>query len=567
MHTMTVSAQAAHYGCFDPHHGAPGALTLTDGWTLLSGTRGTAAIAGTFYGQDNLSGDALLQGRAIDADGRYALAACDDAGQALRLARDPAGSVALYWHRDGAGRVHFATTLHALLARLPAAPALSRNGLHEYLRFLDVAAPNTLFDGVCALEAGQAMTFGARGAPAPAAVLAAPAVPADYAAACTELEARLRDAIARRLAGSRASACFLSGGVDSALLCALARADGHRIDAWTVGFDAAELDESPTAARIAQHLGVPHHVLRVDADALEAAFGRAHAQAEQPYCDPAGAPTRLAFEACAAHADRVLDGTGAEALPGEMPARWRRIAHDWIAPLPAGLRRAATQTLRALPGLDGYARMTAFATAQDLFIRWQGFSAEDIQRLTGHVPDFSGTHFYRCFEALRGASPLRRQAVLQGLALPDDRLQQAALATGLRVEHPFAAPDVSALMQALPEPWCHRPDRPKRVLRDLLARHVPEAVWASPKRGFNIDLPGLLRGHDLRLVRRYLCDAAALARLPLDPDEVVRWRDRFMAGDDGATHRVWALLNLSAWLESRGNAASVLAAQPRPRLQ
>ena len=88
-----------------------------------------------------------------------------------------------------------------------------------------------------------------------------------------QLKSRLLAAIARRLDGARAPAAFLSGGVDSALLCALARHGGHAIEAWSVGFDDATLDESATAARIAAHLGLRHHVLRPDLDALEAFIG------------------------------------------------------------------------------------------------------------------------------------------------------------------------------------------------------------------------------------------------------------------------------------------------------
>jgi asparagine synthase (glutamine-hydrolysing) len=545
-------------GCFDPD-AADTVVKLSGNWTALPCDRGVAAIAGQTFGSDRMSGNALLDGTVPCLDGHYALVAHDETGHRLVLARDPAGSVSLFWHQDRTGCIRFATRLDALLDTLPEVPALSTSGLDEYLRFLDIAAPNTIYDGVHALEAGQAIEFGPSGARTLKAAGAPIPVPDVYADACDEVETRLCDAISRRLVDSTSAAAFLSGGIDSALLCALARHRGQHIEAFTVGFDAPDLDESPTAARIARHLGIRHHVLRPDADALAATFERAHALAEQPYCDPAGMPTRLAFEACAGHADCVLDGTGAEALPGEMPPRWRRVAHDWVAPWPPGLRRMTATALRTLPGIAGYARLFAFEAPQDLFIRWHGFSIEDIARLTGHVPDLSGTHFYRSYTELRNVSPLKRQSVLQGLALPDDRIRQAALATGLRVEQPFAAPDVSQLLQALPEDWCWQPDRPKRLLRDLLARHVPEAIWNTPKRGFNIDLVGILRSHDHRLVREYLCDATDLARLPLDTGEVVRWRDRFIAGDDSAAHRVWGLLNLSAWLSRRRSAASALA--------
>jgi asparagine synthase (glutamine-hydrolysing) len=545
-------------GCFDPN-ATKAAVVLSGGWTALPCDRGVAAIAGQTFGSDRISGNALLDGTVPCLDGHYALVAHDETCHRLVLARDPAGSNALFWHKDRTGCIRFATRLDALLNNLPEVPALSKSGLDEYLRFLDIAAPNTIYDGVYALEAGQAIEFSPSGTRTLQSAGAPISVPDAYATACDEVESKLGDAIARRLAGSASAAAFLSGGIDSALLCALATQRGQRIEAYTVGFDSPDLDESPTAARIARHLGIRHHVLRPGADMLAATFERAHALAEQPYCDPAGIPTRLAFEACAGRADCVLDGTGAEALPGEMPPRWRRIAHDWIAPWPRGLRQMTASAMQTLPGVAGYARAFAFEAPQDLFIRWHGFSVDDITRLTGHVPDFSGTHFYRSYAELRDASPLKRQSVLQGLALPDDRIRQAALATGLKVEQPFAAPDVSRLLQALPEDWCWQPDRPKRLLRDLLARHVPEAIWNTPKRGFNIDLVAILRSHDHRLIREHLADTASLARLPLDTDEVVRWRDRFIAGDDTALHRVWGLLNLSAWLARRRSAASALA--------
>lgn len=542
---------AIAHGLFDP---ADGRLTLSAGWQA----HGRQHLAGELFAGQTLD-DLLTEGFAPQADGRYALAAADPATRILVLARDPAGSVSLFWHRDVRGRLHFATDLDRLIDSLPTRPALSPSGLDEFLRFLDIAAPNTIYDGVFALEAGQALRF------LPAGEHALPqrsgtALPVDYAAACDEVRTRLLAAIDRRLQGARAPAAFLSGGVDSALLCALARRAGHPIEAWSVGFADPQLDESATAGRIAAHLGIRHHVLRPDCDALESVFERAHAQAEQPYCDPAGMPTRLLYEACARYADRALDGTGAEALAGMMPARWRRLAHDHAARLPGTVRRLIAGTLRRLPAVDGYARMFEFDVPQDLYIRWQGFRAEDIRRLTGRPAALGATRFYREHAALSGATHLERLSVLQGDAQPDDRIRQAARATGLRVEHPFGSADVSRLLRSLPQSWSWQPDREKRLLRDLLAAEVPESLWNLPKRGFNIDLLGLLRAHECRLVWRYLGDHGDIDRMGLDRDEVIRWRSRFVAGDRNAAHRVWGLINLSAWRASR-NAASSLASR------
>lgn len=553
---MNVRATAA--GLFDPTRNT---LSLDAAWVA----EGRTWIAGERFPGETAD-DLLRAGHAPGADGRYALVAHDVAASTLVLARDPAGSVSLFWQRGRDGCIRFATDLDALLRSLPDAPAISRQGLDEFLRFLDIAPPNTIYDRVYALEAGQALRLAAAGEqPLPAAP--APALPDSHAAACDTVEAALTAAIARRLDGARAPAAFLSGGIDSALLCALAVRAGFPVTAWSAGFDDPVLDESATAARIAAHLGCRHEIVRPDAAALAAAFERVHARAEQPFCDPAGMPTRLLYEACAVQTDRALDGTGAEALAGLMPARWRRIAHDHAARLPRALRRALAGGLRPLPAVGGYARLFEFDVAQDLYIRWQGFRGEDIARLTGRPPDLSGTRFYRAHAALAGASHLKRLSVLQGEAQPDDRIRQAARATGLRVDHPFGAPQVSGLLRALPEDWAWQPGREKRLLRDLLARRVPEALWDAPKRGFNIDLPQLMRKDGAALVRTWLNAGGTLDAAGLDTTEVARWRDRFLAGDDHATHRVWALISLSAWLGQRHSAASARAADTMPRLQ
>lgn len=531
-------------GCFDPRAPAGSCLQLSAGWCELANDAGYAGGERMPDLPESWRWAALTD----LPDGRYVLAASGTDERTLRLGRDPAGTTALYWHRDADGRVRFSTRLKALIALLPEHPGWSRTGLDEFLRFLDIAASATLYNGVHALRAGDVIEFDTHAARTLPKDESPPDLPATYGQACIAVDALLRQAIDQALTGSTSPACFLSGGIDSALLCALARAQGHTISAWTVGFTDAALDESHIAASIAAHLGVEHHVQIADTDGLLAVFERAHAQAEQPYCDPAGMPTRLAFETCMRHADRVLDGTGAEALPGIMPARWRRIAHDRITPLPGGVRRIAAHALRTMPGLQGYARAFDFDDPQDLWIRWQGFGKTDIAALTGRPPDLSATHFYRTHAALRDTTHLHRQAVLQGEALPDDRLQQAALATGLQLEQPFATQRLQRLLRNLPADWCYRHDRPKRLLRDLLARHVSEGIWDVPKHGFNCNVLTLLRAYDHQLIRQHLSDPDALTAIGLDAREVARWRDAFMQGADGAAHRCWALVNLAAWL-------------------
>lgn len=484
--------------------------------------------------------------------GGFSLALFDHRRDRLVLARDAAGSWPLYVHKTGDGQVLFATELDALLRRIGQTPDISVPGLHEYLRFLDIAPPRTIYEGVWMVPAGSALRIGTD--TWEEIELASPPVklPAGYESAVGDIEVRLDTAI-RTMADDcgKTPLAFLSGGIDSALICALGARSGAVSEAVTVGFSSPGYDESAIAGDIARHLGLRHHIIRPDPAAFADAFSRTHARADQPFCDPAGMATRLAFEFCAARGGGVFDGTGAEVLPGVMPARWRRIAHDWSSRLPRPVRHGIAGALSISPGIRGYRRLFDFDEPPDLFIRWGGFTARQIGTLTGHPVDLGLTRFYQAHAELRGQSHLRRNAILQGQIPPDDRLRQASWATGLPALHPFLAPEVRNLLARLPEAWCHEPGRPKRILRDLLARHVPAAVWDQPKHGFEFDFRQFMRMHRSMLVDRYLDDGSSVFDGLLDRQAIRALLTEWRGGSDRQAFRVWGLLILSAWLAER----------------
>lgn len=475
--------------------------------------------------------------------GSFALAAADERTGVLCLARDASGSHGLYFHHDEHGRVHYASRLNLLLAELPEPPRISADGLAEYLRFLDITAPQTIYDGVFAVPPGQAVLF-ERGRCSFIELDMHPdtPLPGSYAEALDCVEQRIRSSIHHAAQGVRSPAAFLSGGVDSALLCALGRPVVS--DAITLGFDDSRYDESGIASSVATSLGMRHTVLRPSEDDFFSLFMLTHGQSEQPFCDPAAMATRFAFDYCTQRYDLLIDGTGAEILPGSMPARWRRWAYDYTAWMPRRLR----QGLARLPGLRRHRRLFDYDDQEDLFIRWQGFHSAEIKRLTGHATDLAHTRFYRTFRMLRSTDHLRRWSILQGTLLPDDRIRQASSASGLPCAHPFLDASVGPLMAALPRDWCHAPGRPKRLLRDILGRHVPSALWEQPKHGFEFDFCSFMRRNRSRLTEPYLIGRHATLDRLLSPVATRQVFDDWCAGNDALSFRVWALLILSAWL-------------------
>lgn len=509
--------------------------------------------------------------------GQFAMLLRDPATNSVALFRDGSSAQSLYYARPRA-RPPGSTTTGAdggpatddrpprqapsergllfsdrldLLADCPLVGArIDPPGLHEYLRLLDISPPRTIYAGITALEPEQLVTWtpiGPRvtGRPTP---LPPATAPTGLAAATDALEQALLAAVAERLPATGDVVVFLSGGVDSACLCALAAdlAPG-RVVAVTVGFDDPGADESALATGIATHLGVRHALLRFNLDSYRAAFDALAVQADYPFADPAGAPTLLAFRHAVGLADVALDGTGADTLLGIMPARHQRMAVGWAAQLPRPLRAGLARALGTLPWARDYRPILDFGDPEEVLMRWRGFPRQAIAELVGAPVDLSGSRFYWLFRSFPRHAHFERYSALMG-NLPDDRLHVAAHLTGLRVRFPFFDPGVVGLVRGLPRDLRWRRDEPKRVLKAALARRLPKSLWDVPKHGFDFPFVALLEHRDHALVRQWLDPARIRASGLLDPTVVADLTDAFIAGDHQHAFRVWALVVLFAWL-------------------
>ena len=484
----------------------------------------------------------------LHLEGIFALALRDK--DSLHLYRDGSGARSLYYTTQQHGQIGFATHL-ATLFRLPdTEKRLARRSLHEYLRFLDIAAPNTLYEGVFALEAGQFLTWTAAGPHRyqPGAREDTPHPTPCFEDALDTLDGLLHQSIARRLRNVDTPAAFLSGGVDSSLICAVASRVAPRITAVTVGFENPQYDEAPIARAVATHLGIEHQVLRFARTDFLTAFETFHQHAEQPIADPAAPATLVAFDHCRERFEAVLDGSGADESAGMMPPRHVRAAVEYAALLPAPLRRTIIGTLRHLPGLAGYAPIFDFEHPVELMIRWHGFTRLEIEALCGEQVSLEHTHFFQTFAAFPRSAHFERSIALLD-AMPGDRLHQAAALSGLPVRYPFWDPSVDSFIRSLPPDYRYRPAEPKRILRSLLAHNVPQSLWDVPKHGFDFPLMDFLSAEDFQLVRRYLSHDHWAEWQVLSPERVVEYGRRFIAGERTLSFRVWALVVLAAWLE------------------
>jgi asparagine synthase (glutamine-hydrolysing) len=319
--------------------------------------------------------------------------------------------------------------------------------------------------------------------------------------------------------------------------------------AVTVGFEGAAYDESAMAERVASHLRMRHDILRFDRREYIAAFERLCREMSQPMADPATMATLLAFDLCRDRFDTVLDATGADEAAGLMPPRHVRLATEYASRLPANVRWSVSAMLHALPGTAGYAPVFDFEHPAETMIRWKGFMRPEVEALCGEPVSFEDTTFFRTYHRYPLRAHFERYSALLN-AMPCDRLTEAMRISGTTVRFPFFDRATDGLIRRLPVDFRHVPGEPKRILRALLARHVPRSIWDGPKHGFDFPLRTFLAAQDHLLVRRYLSPERWEAAGLLAQRRIQDYASRFTAGDGRLTFRVWALVVLAAWLDA-----------------
>ena len=205
-------------------------------------------------------------------DGMFAVALWDRSERRLSLARDRLGEKPLSWASLPGGGIAFGSTVDAVSAHPDVDVRISRQALTAYLRHKAVPDPASIIDGVHKLPPAHLLTWRSGKAPQLARYWTPPrsghgaagssGVRTD-AKLVAETTALLTEAVADRLVADVGVGVFLSGGVDSTTVAAVAAgASDERVRTFTIAFDDADLDESGRARAVADHLGTDHRADR-----------------------------------------------------------------------------------------------------------------------------------------------------------------------------------------------------------------------------------------------------------------------------------------------------------------
>jgi asparagine synthase (glutamine-hydrolysing) len=502
-----------------------------------------------------------MEGLLARLRGMFALAIYDQPNRKCILARDRYGIKPLYYRESPDGALVFASEVKTLVRSAAVPNGCDREGITGFLLFGSVPAPRTSIRGVNCLLPGHYLKSDPRGI-----AIGQYGEIRSSAEAAAELKPVLEDALARHLISDVPLGVFLSGGVDSAGLVALASRKAARLSTLTVVFDEEEFSEAAPARRVAERFHTDHREIRVTADDFIAELPNVIDAMDQPTND--GVNTYFVSRAARqAGLTVVLSGLGGdEVFWGYRHYHWlsrHKTSLRWLHQAPAVIRAplaAGAAAYGRARGRENWMRLAPLGRRvanQDLYLAFRGFFApEQVARLM----DLPKPELEAIVEAnLGGVQPEHASTVpsAQGVGqiesrryLHDQLLRDTdvfSMAHSIEVRVPYLDREVMHCAAALPDA---RKVNGSAVNKPALVNAIDDPLVLElakqQKRGFSFPFARWMRLHAPQL-QEMSRQSDLLDRGTVDG----MWR----AFTQGRLHwsRAWAL----AVLGSRAGSASV----------
>lgn len=505
--------------------------------------------------------------------GFFALAIWDVARKKLILARDRLGIKPLYWTRLPGGGIAFASEIKALLRHPDVRRELDEHALQNYLTYLYVPPPGTMFKGIHKLAPGHVLTW-QEGRAREEEYWDVP-VRREDRADVRELEEELGrlldEAVRLRMRSDVPLGAFLSGGLDStAIVACMSRHSSRPVRTFTVVFDQSgrRYDEREYARMVAERFGTEHTEIAVTADVVEL-LPKIVRHFDEPFGNPTALLAYVLSGETRKHVTVVLGGDGGDEVFGGYPRyRGGLMASRAAAWLPGVVRR------RLLPAVAGRLsddtsgdhrarRIREFLSGlslapEKMYFSWINYwNRDELNRLLarGSSNGFDGEAFIESlFRRAEAVSFLDRLPYVDLKSfLPCNVLEygdKMSMAHGLEMRVPLIDHRIVEFMAGLPFSLKVGMRKDKVLLRRLLKGKVPAPVLKRSKMGFNPPM-GVWINRDLQpLVQDYLSPRQLKRRGLFDPNAVDEMLKVHGAGRRDMTWKIYALLILECWMRS-----------------
>lgn len=509
-------------------------------------------------------------------NGMFAFAVWDKREQALFLVRDRYGVKPLYYASWGSAFV-FGSEQKALLAHPASRRELDTKALLEYFTFQNIFTDRTLLEGVKLLP----MATVARMAPGEAATprltrywdyrFREPDTPANPREYREELDRLIRQAVSRQLITDVEIGSYLSSGMDSGTLTALAARELPYLKTFTCGFDMSSasgielgFDERVKAEAMSARYKTEHYEMVLKAGDMERCLPRLARHIEEPRVGQSY-PNYYVAQLASKFVKVVLSGAGGDELFGGYPWRYYRAT--------------------ACTGFEDYVdqyyafwqRLIPNATIKKVF-----------QPIWGDVRDVWTRDIFRDVflthdnelnrpeDYINHSLYFEAKTFLHGLFVIEDKL---SMAHGLETRVPFMDNDLVEFAMRCPvtlklnnlaevvrineneqrnkkSQYFSRTNDGKQILRDVMRRYIPEDVANAEKQGFSAPDASWFKGESIEFVKRTLMTPRARIYQWLDGDTVRGLITEHLTGEKNRRLLIWSLLNVEQFLDDLATSTS-----------
>ncbi|GGJ81352.1 asparagine synthetase B [Pilimelia anulata] len=543
---LTFNGEIYNYKELREELAALGAAFATDG-------DGEAIVAGYHHW-----GEAVLD----RLRGMFAFVIWDRETRTAFGARDHFGIKPLHWLATADG-VYLASEKKALLPFAESATAgdagVATDNLSHYLTMQYVPEPTTLHRGISRIGSGECFTW------TPAGGMAIrrwfrpefrPAPVADPEKLFVEIRETLRESVRMHMRADVPVGCFLSSGIDSTAVVALARRFNPDILTFTVGFDVPGYSEIDVARDSARHLGVTTIPTKIGPADMMAALPRIVWHLDDPVADPSLVPLYFVAKKAAEHVTVVLSGEGADEFFGGYTIYREPLSLAAVNGLPGSLQRGLRAVSRVIPeGVKGKSFLERGTTPLEerYFGNARIFTEADKRALlrrydeSVRYTDVTASIFAECDDL----DPVTRMQYIDLFTwLRGDILVKAdrmSMAHSLELRVPFLDREVFAVASRIPVELRLPPrsDATKYALRQALREVVPPPIVNRPKLGFPTPTRVWLAGPMHQWARSIIGDSGAGDLLDLD--YALRLLDAHQRGEADHSRKVWTVLVFCVW--------------------
>lgn len=502
----------------------------------------------------------------VKFNGMFALGIWDAEKEELLLARDRFGIKPLYFYRFPFGVV-FGSEIKAMLASHYVPRNINWEALHEYLYYGYVLDSKSLFEGVERLRPGTFLTINRQGIQRIQywSSYNLTIQKCDCQEAIYNVREKFRRAVSCHLISDVPVGVFLSGGIDSSAITAIATKEyGQKLRTFSVGFDwEGGTNELPKARLVAEHFGTEHHELQIKARAVTSvieALVRCH---DEPFADAANIPLFMLCEQLRGEMKVILQGDGGD----EIFAGYRRynvLAHErfWriaskIHPIISALPFRGEKYHRVLRQLgtmvpsDPAMRMAFLMTCEVCEFPPTRALAPDVRKETESSNPFN--EYHSIYSRLAHLDPVQRMLYSDCMTkLPNDFLEKvdrATMAHSIEVRVPFLDSNLTDYVMRLPANVKVKGNRKKWILRQALQGIVPKVILNGRKTGFNVPYEYWLRVPLADYMRSTILNCSTRNGHFFDREHVTRCINEHTSGRRNHGPLLYKLLNLALWHE------------------